>query len=94
MPIHHAGKVSLGKATEIAGLSVSAMIDLLTQYGVSANLEYDDYLQSLQNVQEVWYVGCVRPSLPKASARTGGDWTGGFSCTTWPAQRFAQDTLA
>ena len=51
---YRAGKVSLGKAAEIAGLYVSSMIDLLTQYGVPANLEYDDYLQSLKNVQEVW----------------------------------------
>ena len=54
LAMEHAGKASLGKAAEIAGLSVSAMIDLLTQYGVPANLEYDDYLQSLKNMQEVW----------------------------------------
>lgn len=51
---YRAGKASLGKAAETAGLSVSSMIDLLTQYGVPANLEYDDYLQSLKSMQEVW----------------------------------------
>ena len=51
---YRAGKVSLGKAAEIAGLSISEMIDLFTQHGVPANLEYDDYLQSLKNVREVW----------------------------------------
>lgn len=51
---YRVGKASLGKAAEIAGLSISETIDLLTRYGVPANLEYNDYLQSLQNVQEVW----------------------------------------
>ena len=51
---YRAGKVSLCKAAEVAGLSISETIDLFTQHGVPANLEYDDYLQSLKNVQKVW----------------------------------------
>jgi predicted HTH domain antitoxin len=51
---YQAGKASLGKAAEIAGLSISETIDLLTQHGVPANLEYDDYIQSLKHAQEVW----------------------------------------
>jgi predicted HTH domain antitoxin len=50
---YRAGKASLGKAAETAGLSISETIELLTRYGVPANLEYDDYLQSLKNVQDV-----------------------------------------
>ena len=51
---YRAGKASLGKAAEVAGLSISETIDLLAQHGVPANLEFDDYVQSLKHGQEVW----------------------------------------
>lgn len=46
---YRAGAASLGKAAELAGVSISEMIDLLAQYGVPANLEHEDYLQSLRH---------------------------------------------
>ena len=48
------GEASLGKAVEIAGLSVGQMITVLAEYGVESNLEKEDYLQGLENLKEVW----------------------------------------
>jgi predicted HTH domain antitoxin len=51
---YRAGKVSLGKAAEIAGLSISETLDILIQYGVPANLDPNDYLQSLGHLKKAW----------------------------------------
>jgi len=51
---YRAGKASLGKAAEIAGLSISETIDLLNYYGVPANLDIEDYLQSIENLKQAW----------------------------------------
>lgn len=48
------GEASLGKAVEIAGLSVGQMITVLAEYGVESNLEKEDYLKGLENLKEVW----------------------------------------
>jgi len=48
------GQASLGKAAELAGLSVGQMITLLAEYGVPSNLETEDYLQGLENLRKVW----------------------------------------
>jgi predicted HTH domain antitoxin len=48
------GEASLGKAAEIAGLSVGRMITILAEYGVESNLEKEDYLKGLENLKEVW----------------------------------------
>ena len=48
------GEVSLGKASEIAGLPVGQLITLLSEYGVESNLEKEDYLQGLENLKTVW----------------------------------------
>lgn len=48
------GEASLGKAAEIAGLSVGQMITVLAEYGVESNLEKEDYLKGLENLKEVW----------------------------------------
>jgi predicted HTH domain antitoxin len=48
------GEASLGKAAEIAGLSVGQMITILAEYGVESNLEKEDYLKGLENLKEVW----------------------------------------
>jgi predicted HTH domain antitoxin len=37
------GKISVGKAAEIDGLSVSEMIDLLRMLGIQNNIEIEDY---------------------------------------------------
>jgi predicted HTH domain antitoxin len=48
------GQASLGKAAELAGLSVGQMITLLAEYGVPSNLEREDYLQGLEHLRKVW----------------------------------------
>ena len=47
------GEASLGRAAEIAGLSVGQMITVLAEYGVESNLEKEDYLKGLENLKEV-----------------------------------------
>src|SRR5512136_1841002 len=44
---YRCGDASLGKAARIAGVSVAKMMDILRDHGVPANLEQDDYLESL-----------------------------------------------
>lgn len=48
------GRASLGKAAELAGLSVGQMITMLAEYGVPSNLESEDYLQGLEHLRKVW----------------------------------------
>ena len=48
------GESSLGKAAELAGLSVGEMMTTLEQYGVKSNLEVEDYLEGLENLKKVW----------------------------------------
>lgn len=48
------GEASLGKAAELAGLSVGQMITVLAEYGVQSNLDTEDYLQGLENLRKVW----------------------------------------
>jgi predicted HTH domain antitoxin len=47
-------EASLEKATRIAGVSVSKMIDILRDHGVEANLEYEDYLNGLKSLRKIW----------------------------------------
>ena len=48
------GKVSIGKAAELANLSISEMMDLLEKFGVKSNVEYPDYLEGLKNLRKNW----------------------------------------
>jgi len=48
------GEASLGRAAELAGLTVGRMMTLLAEYGVESNLEKDDYLKGLGNLRKVW----------------------------------------
>jgi len=48
------GKASIGRAAELAGVSISEMMNLLSEFGVESNLEYDDYLKGLKNLRKVW----------------------------------------
>lgn len=48
------GEVSLGRAADLAGIPVGRMIDLLAEYGVRANLEKEDYLESLKHLKAAW----------------------------------------
>lgn len=46
-------EVSLGKAAELAGLSVGQMITTLAEFGVKSNLQKEDYLLGLENLRKV-----------------------------------------
>ena len=48
------GKASLSKAAEVAGLSVSEMLDVLAEHGVGTDLGVEDYRKSLETLREVW----------------------------------------
>ena len=48
------GNASLGRATRLAGVSVSEMIDILSEYGVKSNLDEDDYRAGLKNLEAVY----------------------------------------
>lgn len=48
------GEVSLGRAADLAGIPVGRMIDVLAEYGVKANLEKEDYLESLEHLKGTW----------------------------------------
>lgn len=47
---YHHGKISLGKAAEKLGMSVSEVIDLLSELGIQAPLRYDDYLKGFESL--------------------------------------------
>ena len=47
-------EVSLGKAAELAGLSLGQMITTLAEFGIKSNLEKEDYLLGLENLRKVW----------------------------------------
>src|SRR5208282_6750407 len=48
------GDASLGKAAQLAGLSVGQMMTLLAEFGVESRIEKDDYLQGLKNLTHTW----------------------------------------
>ena len=48
------GKASLSKAAELAGVSMSEMMDLLAAHGIAADLGVEDYRESLLTLREVW----------------------------------------
>lgn len=48
------GDASLGKAAEIAGVSISKMMDILAAFGVKSGVTYEDYAEGLKNLRKVW----------------------------------------
>ena len=46
-------KISLGKAAEIAGLTISEMMDLLSKLGIKSNLDLSGYLESQKYAEEI-----------------------------------------
>ncbi len=48
------GKASIGKAAELAGISISELIDILGEYGIKSKIDYDDYLKGLENLRRIW----------------------------------------
>ena len=47
-------EVSLGKAAELAGLSVGQMITTLAEFGIKSKLEKEDYLLGSETLRKVW----------------------------------------
>ena len=47
-------KASLGRAAELAGVSVGEMMDTLAEYGVESNLELEDYRKGLEHLLKAW----------------------------------------
>ena len=48
------GTASLSKAAELAGVSVSEMMDLLAAHGIPADLRVEDHRESLLALREIW----------------------------------------
>ena len=48
------GEASLGRAADLAGIRVGRMIDVLAEYGIKANLEKEDYLESIEHLKGAW----------------------------------------
>jgi predicted HTH domain antitoxin len=48
------GKISLGLAAKEMGVSVLEAMDFLAEHSASTQLDYGDYLQSLENVREAF----------------------------------------
>ena len=44
----------IGKAAEIAGISISEMMNTLSEFGIESRIEFEDYLQGLKNLKMVW----------------------------------------
>jgi hypothetical protein len=53
-------EASIEKAPRIAGFSISRMLELFKEYGVEANLDYEDYLTFPLRPME-----CLNYSIPK-----------------------------
>jgi len=48
------GKASLGKAAEVAGISISELMDILADHGIPSDLRVEDYRESLLALREAW----------------------------------------
>ena len=46
-------KISIGKAAEIAGLTISEMMELLSKLGIQSNLDLKDYLEGQKFAEEI-----------------------------------------
>ena len=47
------GKISIGKAAEIASLTISEMMNLLSRLGIESNIELEDYLEGQKFAKEI-----------------------------------------
>lgn len=48
------GKISIGKAAEKAGLTISEMMDRLAELGIKNKMTKEQYLQGIKNLEKVW----------------------------------------
>ena len=47
-------KISIGKASQIAGVCISEFMDILSEFGISSNITLEDYKESLENLKKIW----------------------------------------
>lgn len=47
------GKISIGKAADVAGVCISKMIDLLAKFGIKSNLTLEDFRESLKHAKKL-----------------------------------------
>jgi len=47
-------KISIGKAAEVAGVSISEMMNMLSEFGIPSNVTYEDYLEGLETARKLW----------------------------------------
>ncbi|MBI2130870.1 UPF0175 family protein [Candidatus Woesearchaeota archaeon] len=48
------GKISIGRAAEQAGISISEIMNILAEFGIRSKIGYEDYLEGLNNLKKVW----------------------------------------
>ncbi len=48
------GKISIGRAAEKAGITISEMMDKLAEQGVKNQMTKEHYLQGLKNLEKAW----------------------------------------
>src|SRR5258708_38097766 len=48
------GEASLGRAAELAGMRLGQMMTLLSEFGVTATISKEDYLQSVESLSKTW----------------------------------------
>lgn len=51
---YKSAEYSLLKSAKIAGMSIIAFMELLKEYGVESNIEFEDYLTGLSSLKRVW----------------------------------------
>jgi len=54
LQLYKKGKISLSKGAAELDLPLTEFIDLLNEFGIEANIDYEDYLQGIKNIEEVW----------------------------------------
>jgi len=52
--LFRSGAVSLGRAAEVAGVTVGQMMTILTELGVENRIQDTDYRQGLESVRKAW----------------------------------------
>lgn len=48
------GKISLGRISSELDVSVADAMDLLRELGIKARIDYDEYLEGKENLEEAW----------------------------------------
>ena len=54
MEQYRRGKISIGKAAQKAGLTISEMMDKLTEFGVKSPVTKEQYLQGLKIAEKIF----------------------------------------